>query len=188
LVRTLLAAKTIRKVDGRRLTPDIRFLVSPIPATKVQEVVQRYKHRAHEWIAEWMSPADDQRSGAQVLEEDVTHFIPYRESLASADRVLKDKEVRPRALTASLPDVSNQALEAVQEEFSDELGSLLSRLREIGRTPFSADELDGVSEAVPLSREVGLLSVYEGSEESVERYIVPEIYRHALGMTRKGQF
>ena len=78
-------------------------------------------------------------------------------------------------------------LEAIQEEFSDELGPLLKRLRDIGRTPFSAAELQDVSDAVGLGREVGLLSVYEGTTESVERYTVPEIYRHALGMTRKGQ-
>ena len=88
---------------------------------------------------------------------------------------------------ASLPDVSQQALEAIQEEFIDELGPLLARLRDIGRTPFSAEDLAEVSNAVGLGREVGLLSVYEGTTESVERYTVPEIYRHALGMSRKGQ-
>ncbi len=94
--------------------------------------------------------------------------------------------VRPRALAASLPVVSGQALDALQEEFP-ELEPLLAVLRQIGHTPVPATDLDKLAEMVGLAREVGLLAVYEGTDEKVERYKVPEIYRHALGMTRRGQ-
>jgi hypothetical protein len=137
------------------------------------------------WVWNRLADANEDHSPRYLLQ--LFHTVTAWEQSEMEKSEYDKSLIRPRALTASLPDVSNQALEAVQEEFSDELGSLLNRLREIGRTPFSADELDAVSDAVPLSREVGLLSVYEGSEESVERYTVPEIYRHALGMTRKGQ-
>jgi ABC-type thiamine transport system substrate-binding protein len=57
------------------------------------------------------------------------------------------------------------------------------------RTPFSADLLAGVSsEIVALAQEVGLLGVYQQERDgSPERYSVPEIYRLALGMKRRGQ-
>lgn len=94
--------------------------------------------------------------------------------------------VRPRALIDCLPRVSEQALGAIEEEFP-ELEPLLNSLREIGRTPVPAVAIVGVADSMELAREVGLLSVYEGTEDQVQKYKVPEIYRHALGMTRKGQ-
>lgn len=93
LVRALLAAKTRREVSGYRLTPDLRFVVSPIPTSKAKEVVERYRDRALEWIADWLAPLNAQRAQTPVLEEEITHFIPYREMLASADQILADKDV-----------------------------------------------------------------------------------------------
>ena len=87
----------------------------------------------------------------------------------------------------SLPDVSQEALGAIKEEFQ-ELEPVLSYLQNSGRTPIPSKELEDLpSELVSLAREVGLLAVYEGTEESIKRYRVPELYRHALQMTRKGQ-
>jgi MinD-like ATPase involved in chromosome partitioning or flagellar assembly len=93
LVRAVIATKTGRQMDNSRLTPDIRFLVSPIPASRATEVVERYRHRALEWIAEWVSPLNDQRGRTPLLEDDITHFVPYREVLASSDKVLPDSDV-----------------------------------------------------------------------------------------------
>jgi MinD-like ATPase involved in chromosome partitioning or flagellar assembly len=93
LVRALLAAKTRREVSGHRLTPDLRFLVSPVPTSKAKEVVERYRDRALEWIADWLAPLNAQRAQTPVLEEEITHFIPYRETLASSDQILSDKDV-----------------------------------------------------------------------------------------------
>lgn len=95
--------------------------------------------------------------------------------------------IRPRALIQSLPAVSEQALSALSQEEFPELKELLDKLREIRRTPIEAEDLSGLEEQVSLAREVGLLRVYEGTDEKVERYQVPDIYRHALGLTRKGQ-
>jgi MinD-like ATPase involved in chromosome partitioning or flagellar assembly len=86
LVRALLASNTQREANGRRLTPMPRFLVSPIPASKAPEVIKRYQHRALEWVAEWLSILGD---GQRLAEGDLTHFVSYREMIATADNLLK---------------------------------------------------------------------------------------------------
>lgn len=95
--------------------------------------------------------------------------------------------IRPRALSASLEEVSKQALDALINEEFPELQELIERLRDIGRSPFKATEVNGLDEQLSLAREVGLLAVYEGTEDEVERYKVPDLYLSGIGMTRKGQ-
>ncbi|MCT7974148.1 P-loop ATPase, Sll1717 family [Laspinema olomoucense] len=103
--------------------------------------------------------------------------------------------IRPRALSASLEVVSKQALDAlISEEFPDfvseefpELMPLIERLKNIGRSPFKSNEVSGLDEQLSLAVEVGLLSIYEGTEDDVERYKVPDLYLSGIGMTRKGQ-
>jgi MinD-like ATPase involved in chromosome partitioning or flagellar assembly len=95
--------------------------------------------------------------------------------------------IRPRALTQSLQAVSEQALDALREEFV-ELDPIIERLRDIGRSPLNAEDVaDVASEVETLAREVGLLEIYEGTESEASRFRVPDLYRLALGMTRKGQ-
>lgn len=96
--------------------------------------------------------------------------------------------IRPNTLIKVLPTVSDKALDAlVQEEFH-ELKPLTERLRVIARTPFDSSELADIdTDLLFLAREVGLLGVHEGSDQRVERYRVPELYRLALNMARKGQ-
>ena len=94
--------------------------------------------------------------------------------------------MRPRALIKCLPEVSEQALGALKEEFK-ELETLLNTLKRIGRTPVAASDLKDYQNLIPLAQEVGILSVYEESEDGVSRYRIPDIYRYALKMTRKGQ-
>lgn len=94
--------------------------------------------------------------------------------------------IRPRALIECLSEVSTQALDALKEEFK-ELEPLLDNLKRIGRTPVAASDLDNHSDLIPLALEVGILSVYEEHDDGVSRYRIPDIYRHALRMTRKGQ-
>lgn len=96
--------------------------------------------------------------------------------------------IRPRALTDSLDEVSNEALEALREEFS-ELHPMLQMLRSVGKTPFDVAEFgsDRDHSLEQLAIEVGLLSAPIDDPREVERYRVPEIYRRALGMTRRGQ-
>ncbi|MCU0285209.1 MAG: AAA family ATPase [Acidobacteria bacterium] len=89
LVKALLAAKTRRKINGQTFTPEIRFLVSPIPSSRAPEVAQRYEKRAFKWISDWLSLKKDDND---FMESDVTHFIPYREVIATSDQVLIEKE------------------------------------------------------------------------------------------------
>jgi cellulose biosynthesis protein BcsQ len=94
LVQAILRAHSRRERDGQKLTPEPRFLVSPIPASKALEVQQRYRLRAIEWIADWLTPLTGRReAGAPPIEpEEITHFVPYQESIATSDRILMDKD------------------------------------------------------------------------------------------------
>ncbi|WP_136067360.1 tyrosine-protein kinase family protein [Modicisalibacter radicis] len=95
--------------------------------------------------------------------------------------------IRPNTLIKVLPSVSKLALDSLIEEFQ-EMETLTDHLREIARTPFDASELDSLDKGqLTLAKEVGLLGIHEGTEQSAERYRVPELYRLALSMTRKGQ-
>ncbi|MCT7964262.1 ParA family protein [Laspinema sp. D1] len=95
--------------------------------------------------------------------------------------------IRPRALSASLEEVSKQALDALISEEFPELRPLIDQLRTIGRSPFKSNEVSGLEEELSLAVEVGLLAIYEGTEDEVERYKVPDLYLSGIGMTRRGQ-
>ncbi|MEV7595245.1 hypothetical protein AB0O42_33775 [Streptomyces sp. NPDC089922] len=96
--------------------------------------------------------------------------------------------IRPRALVESLDEVSSSALDALQRDEFPELDPLLAELRRIGSTPFPAEQLEDAStDLVRLARDVGLLEAVSGPRDKTERYRVPEVYRKALSMTRKGQ-
>jgi MinD-like ATPase involved in chromosome partitioning or flagellar assembly len=98
--------------------------------------------------------------------------------------------IRPRALVPSLEGVSNEALQALTEEFP-ELSGLIDALGTISRTPFDPAEIAQVdpsaTEELDLALEVGLIAVHEGTQEDVRRYRVPDLYRLALGLSRRGQ-
>lgn len=98
--------------------------------------------------------------------------------------------IRPRALVPSLEDVSDEALSALREEFP-ELESLIRALSSIGRTPLDPTDIANINpdaaSQLDLAIEVGLLAVHEGTQEEVRRYRVPDLYRLALGMSRRGQ-
>ncbi len=96
--------------------------------------------------------------------------------------------LRPRSLERCLPQVSEAAFGALREEFS-ELDPVFDALNG-QRTPLPAEQLKQANiqaELIELAREVGLISVYEGTDTEPVRYAVPEIYRLALNMRRKGQ-
>jgi hypothetical protein len=61
----------------------------------------------------------------------------------------------------------------------------MDELTQIGRTPVDTNELSRALE-LNLAREVGLLDIYESSGDYMARYKVPDLFRHALKMTRKG--
>jgi len=87
LTQAILAAKTHR--DKQKLTPEPRFLVSPMPASKVPDIMQRYQNRAIEWVADWLSVLEH----AGFTESEITHFVPYREAIATSDKIIEDKEL-----------------------------------------------------------------------------------------------
>ena len=106
-----------------------------------------------------------------------------RPGARSPVRAERDKA---RALIASLAVVSEEALGALEEEFA-ELLPVFDLLRRIGRTPLDASDLTPQTDLVPLAREVGLPEIYEGAEDDVRRYRIPDLFRLGLGMTRMGQ-
>jgi hypothetical protein len=93
--------------------------------------------------------------------------------------------IRPRALIESLDQVSEEALSALREEF-EELNELEKKLRDLGRSPVDASEFRDLGDQLMLAREVGLVEIYEGTEQEVRRYRIPDLYRRALKMTRQG--
>ena len=136
------------------------------------------------WVWNRLADANQDHTPRYLLQlfREVTRQEKIENQRAPYDRSI----LRPRAFIQALPTVSGQALDALREEYP-ELEALLERLANIGRTPVASEELSDLADAVALGREVGLIGIYEGTEDRVERYRVPEIYRHALGMTRKGQ-
>jgi hypothetical protein len=112
---------------------------------------------------------------ATTLERRLNQTNPYGRSI-----------LRPRSIVESLDSVSDQAIDALREEFR-ELENLFEELTRVGRTPFAAGDLQVAAGVETLAQEVGLLGVDVGSKDDVERYRVPELYRKALGMGRRGQ-
>jgi hypothetical protein len=118
----------------------------------------------------------------QLFEEAVVW--EREESKANAyDRSL----IRPRGLIEALPKVSPRTLSALKDEEFPQLETLFERLRSLRSSPVNARDIADLGDLVTLAREVGVLSVYEGTEDQVERYKVPDIYLAGLGMARKGQ-
>jgi len=95
--------------------------------------------------------------------------------------------IRPRALVESLDDVSEQALDALSRDEFPELRPVFEALTAIGSTPFSADQLTTAPNLTTLAREVGLLETVSSPRDTNDKFRVPELYRKALGMTRRGQ-
>ncbi|MFN7924210.1 MAG: hypothetical protein U0Q16_29175 [Bryobacteraceae bacterium] len=131
LVRALRAAHTRRVLDSKRLAPEPRFLVSPVPASRAAEVTRRYRDRSLEWIHGWMNGrVEEEASNGGALESEVVHFVPYRESLATSDHILSDQaawdDYRPIAdwIERFVPAKSErelQSLSASKQEILREL-------------------------------------------------------------------
>jgi hypothetical protein len=95
--------------------------------------------------------------------------------------------IRPRALVESLDNVSVLALDALSKDEFPELQPVFEALTTIGATPFPAHQLETPPNLTTLAREVGLLQTVDNPKDSVEKFRVPELYRKALNMTRRGQ-
>ncbi|MEU8462741.1 hypothetical protein [Streptomyces sp. NPDC029003] len=138
------------------------------------------------WV--WSRLADANGDHApRALAQMMTEAVNLERAFEAGNRYSRSI-IRPRALVESLDKVSSSALDALQRDEFPELDPLLTKLREIGSTPFPAEQLEETSpDLVRLARDVGLLEAVSGPRDKTERYRVPEMYRKALDMTRKGQ-
>jgi cellulose biosynthesis protein BcsQ len=95
LINGLLSSYTSR-TNGNRLTPEPRFIVSPIPSSPAAEVVERYRLRSADWIQDWLEPIDGKRSGGESFgnnSEDLTHYVTYQEAIATSDAIRSDEDI-----------------------------------------------------------------------------------------------
>lgn len=139
------------------------------------------------WV--WNRLADGQGDHGPRTLSQLFHEAAKWEKIEESRIAYGRSILRPRALVPSLDTVSEEALQALVEEFP-ELQDIIDVLIRLGRTPVDARDLthEGASAAaLSLALEIGLLAVYEGTAEEVRRYRVPDLYRVALRMTRKGQ-
>lgn len=138
------------------------------------------------WV--WSRLADANGDHApRALAQMMTAAVELERGFEAGNRYSRSI-IRPRALVESLDEVSVSALDALQRDEFPELDPLLSRLRGIGSTPFPAEQLEHTSpDLIRLASDVGLLEEVSGPRDKAERYRVPEMYRKALNMTRKGQ-
>ncbi|WP_228976922.1 ParA family protein [Streptomyces sp. DH12] len=98
--------------------------------------------------------------------------------------------LRPRSLALSLERVSEPALSALLDEEFQELRDVANALREYGRTPVGEDVLEEALGKTPedligLAQEAGLIAVID-SDGAVRSFRVPDLYRWALSVTRRG--
>lgn len=136
------------------------------------------------WVWNWLSDANSDRNPRYLLM--LMSLVTAWERKENVRSRYERSIIRPRALEQQLQEVSAWALDAIKEEFA-ELQPLLERLAN-ERTPFTTDLIESISpDIIVLAQEVGLLGVYEERDGSPERYSVPEIYRLALKMKRRGQ-
>jgi MinD-like ATPase involved in chromosome partitioning or flagellar assembly len=92
--------------------------------------------------------------------------------------------IRPRLLVPSLGAVSEAALAALVNEEFPELQAVADALRAHGRTPLSVTELGVTDELIEVAVDAGL--VYLREDVAGRSVRVPDLYRHALGVTRPG--
>ncbi|MER7702227.1 ParA family protein [Kitasatospora sp. NPDC097605] len=98
--------------------------------------------------------------------------------------------LRPRSLALSLEQVSDPALSALLDEEFQELRQVATALREYGRTPIGEDTLRAAlgntpEDLITLAKEAGLITVSE-SDGTSRAFRVPDLYRWALSVTRRG--
>jgi len=125
------------------------------------------------WVWNQLADGNGDRTPRHLIQlfEEVVSWERKESRTKPYDRSL----IRPRGLIKSLPKVSPRALSALEDEEFPELAALFDRLRELRSSPVDARETEELgNDLVTLAREVGVLSVYEGSEDKVERYKVPD--------------
>lgn len=111
-----------------------------------------------------------------------------------AERETYESILRPRALTESLPFVSEQRVDEVRNEYP-ELANYLDTLKG-ERSPIEKNRLEELWEksdaelknVIEEMKQAGILQEYtKGAPSDAPRYAVAELYLLGLGMTRQGQ-
>ncbi len=90
LSRALLSSHSLRKTSVGPFTPELRFLVSPVPGGRAPEIRRKYEERAAEWIASWVEDATAarRRHGRSPIDVDeILHVVGYQEEIAASDVV-----------------------------------------------------------------------------------------------------
>lgn len=140
----------------------------------------------HNWVWKRLSDGKEERGPRTLLQ--LCRIATGQERNYSRTQPYQTSLLRPRTLIEALPQVSDGALEALREEFP-ELNPTLEALRATGKTPFPRTDLP--RNELPeedLAIEIGLVSRVAGTSNSEpDRFWVPELYRIALGLTRRGQ-
>lgn len=87
-IKALLNSTSRRSAGNTAVTPEPRFIVSPMPPGPSARQVQM---RALEWIDEWLSDEQSRRAAGigPLLAEELTHFISYSAEVAFQDDVLR---------------------------------------------------------------------------------------------------
>lgn len=88
LVQAILSTTSTRRTELPELTPELRFVVSPLPPT-VGPDTDRLRLRALDWIREWTADVSEPRAefGGAFEPDEITHFVRYNEAVASLDTV-----------------------------------------------------------------------------------------------------
>ncbi|WP_219667949.1 tyrosine-protein kinase family protein [Streptomyces bambusae] len=140
LTRALLRSTTRRRAE-RPLTPEPRFVVSPMPpgisATRLAE-------RAKTWVEGWLDPLAAGRHDAPPLSpEEITHVVPYNPDVAFSDTVATSQgQLAPYARIADwiLQIVPEPAPERAGQRQSSERKA--AALRQLSFSTGTAESLD----------------------------------------------
>ena len=140
----------------------------------------------HNWVWKRLSDGKEERGPRSLLQ--LCRLATKQELIYSRTQPYPASLLRPRTLIEALPEVSNGAIDALREEFP-ELSPTLEALRAAGKTPFLRTDLPQRElPAEDLAVELGLASRAVGTTSGeADRFWVPELYRIALGLTRRGQ-
>jgi MinD-like ATPase involved in chromosome partitioning or flagellar assembly len=196
VLKQALRASSVREVIREAVPGDAKWLESEVEAWGEDQVRTSWNVLAGErmaggktaftrnWVWRRLGDANDDHAPRHLI---ALFDIALMQERDEQKKNRYDRSIiRPRTLSESLPEVSNRALESLKEEFQ-ELDDLINVLRHQSTTPVDAKEIEGLgSDKVNLGLEVGLLGIHEGTTDSVIRYRVPELYRWALDMGRKG--
>lgn len=130
------------------------------------------------WVWKRLSDANNEHSVRMLINL-------YKYSISKELREIRPYKtlIRPKSLIEALPSVSEQALLSLSEEYRAELSAFISALSELNNTPFYRKDINFSDEnTIAFAKNVGL--VFERTDQ---RLSIPDLYRHPLGISRKGQ-